>query len=256
MEMEVDNGTNPSQINSSHNSSLKIVDLNKKRKLEAEQLGLPVSKHQCWKQTIPSKPPLFVRIVEVDRPLNPYSSKGKGVDVYDAFETGSDKDSNSFPGNSDSTMPLHAEAKFGTVYANYLLHDKASPTSSYSGSSSQGSRCSSDGTTMESRGVEKEVLSPLGGGTEPADVELAKNTEESLVEYGSYIDYIYSGYGNYSLEQYQDKEIEEILNPSEADPNVYVLSSGRWSVNQESPRTTRKPTIDQEFEQYFSMLML
>ncbi|GMJ03117.1 hypothetical protein HRI_003980900 [Hibiscus trionum] len=254
--MEVDNETDPSQIKSLCNGSLEVVDLNKKKKLEAEQLGLPVSKHQCWKQIIPSKPPTFVRIVEVDRPLSPCTSKGKGADVYDASEAGSGKNSNSFPGNSDSTMSFHAEAKFGTVDANYLLHDKASSPSSYSGSSSQGSRCSSDATTMESRDVEKEVLSALGGETEPADAEIAENAEVSLVEYGSYIDCIYSGYGNYSLEQYQDKEIEEILNPDEANPNVYVLSSGRWSVNQESPQTTRKPTIDQEFEQYFSMLML
>ncbi|XP_039003098.1 protein FAR-RED-ELONGATED HYPOCOTYL 1-LIKE-like [Hibiscus syriacus] len=246
--MEVDNQTNPSHINSLLSGSLKIVDLNKKRKLEAEQLGLPVSKHQCWKQILPPKPPTFVSIV--DGALSTCTTEVKGSDIYDASETGSDKDSNSFPRNSNS-MSSHAEAKFGTVYSNYLPYDKALTSSSNRGSISQGSRCSSS----SSRSVEKAIFSP-GEETEAADVELDENIEESLVEYGSHMDYICSEYGNYSIQQYQDKEIEELLEPNEAHPNDYVLSSGRWSVNQEAPPTTRKPTIDQEFEQYFSMLML
>ncbi|XWS67090.1 hypothetical protein CRYUN_Cryun05aG0256800 [Craigia yunnanensis] len=243
--MEVDNETDPSQVKSLLNKSLNIVDLNKKRKLEAEQLGLPVSKHQCWKQSLLWKPTTFGSILEVE-----------GGAVYDVSETGSAKDSNSFAEDSDCALSVHAEAKFGTDDAKYLPYDRAPPSSSYWESSSQGSHYSSDGTTVASRGVKKEVQSYPGGEPEPADVELTENLEESLVEYGSHIDYIYSGYGNYIIEQYQDKEIEEILNSDGANPNVYVLSSGRWSVNQEAPQTTRKPTIDQEFEQYFSMLML
>ncbi|KAK1437117.1 hypothetical protein QVD17_02902 [Tagetes erecta] len=38
--------------------------------------------------------------------------------------------------------------------------------------------------------------------------------------------------------------------------NNSVLSSGRWNVNQDSEQGTEKLTIDKEFEQYFSMLML
>ncbi|KAE8661103.1 Far-red elongated hypocotyl 1, putative isoform 2 [Hibiscus syriacus] len=152
--MEVDNQTNTSQNNSLLNGSLKIVDLNKKRKLEAEQLGLPVSKQHCWKQILPPKPPTFVGIVgRVDGALSTCTSEVKGVDVYDVSETGSDKDSNSFPRNSDSMMSSHAESKFGTVDANYLPYDKASSSSSYRGSSSQGSRSSSS-----SRGLEKALF--------------------------------------------------------------------------------------------------
>ena len=212
------------------NKSLNIVDLNKKRKLEAEQLGLPVSKHQCSMQSLSSKPPTFGSILEVEG-FSPHAFKGKGGAVYDVYETGSAKDSNSFAEDSDSALSVHAEAKFGTDDAKYLPYDRASSSSSYWESSSQGSHYSSNGTTVASRGVEKEVLSSPGGEPEPADVELTENLEESLVEYGSHMDYIYSGYGNYIIEQYQDKEIEEILNSDGANPNVYVLSSGRWSVN-------------------------
>ncbi|XVE96897.1 hypothetical protein REPUB_Repub02eG0263400 [Reevesia pubescens] len=253
--MEVDNETNPSQISSFLNKSLDIVDLNKKRKLDAEQLGLPVSKHQCWTPSLSSDPPTFGSILEVEG-FSPSTFKGKGGAVYDASETGSGKDSNIFAEDSDSAMSVHTEAKFGTGDSKYLLYDRASSSSSDWGSSSQGSRYSSDGTTVASRGVEKELLASPGGEPEPADIELAENLEEFLVEYGSHLDYIYSGYGNYTKELCQDKQIEEILNSDGANPNVYVLSSGRWSVNQEVPKTTREPTIDQEFEQYFSTLML
>ncbi|XWS55644.1 hypothetical protein CRYUN_Cryun09bG0018800 [Craigia yunnanensis] len=215
--MEIDNETNPFQI---------------KRKLEADQqLGLPVSKHQCWKQSLSLKPPTFGSIPEVEG-FSPCTFKGKGGAVCDVYETGSAKDSNNFAEDSDSAMSMHAEVKFGRDDAKYLLYDKASSSSSDWGSSSQCSNYSSDGTTVSSRGVEKEVLSSPGGEPEPADVELAENLEESLVEYGCHIDYIYSVYGNYTIEQYQDKEIEEILNSDGANPNVYVLLSGRWSVNQ------------------------
>ncbi|KAE8684799.1 Detected protein of confused Function [Hibiscus syriacus] len=79
---------------------------------------------------------------------------------------------------------------------------------------------------------------------------------ETLAEYGDDIDYIYLGYGIYTIEQYQGKEIEEIINSDGANPNVYVPSSGRWSINQEAPETKIKLTIDQGFDQYFSTLML
>ncbi|KAI3875859.1 hypothetical protein MKX03_023782 [Papaver bracteatum] len=46
------------------------------------------------------------------------------------------------------------------------------------------------------------------------------------------------------------------LDPNEAESNLFVLSSGRWDIDPDSRVDLRKPTIDQEFEQYFSMLML
>ncbi|OMO97254.1 hypothetical protein COLO4_14776 [Corchorus olitorius] len=248
--MEIDNEPNPSQIKSLLNGSLS-VDLNKKRKLEAEHLGLPISKHQCWNQGLQLKPPAFTGVPEVEG-YNSCNSKPKGGASYDVSETGSAKDSNSF---GEDSYSLHAEAKFGTEDTKYSLYDRSSSFSDWA-SSSRESHYSSDDTTVASGGVEREVLSSPAGEPEIADVDLTQIPEDSHVEYGSHIDYIYSGYGNYTIEQYQEKEIEEILNSNGANQNVYVLSSGRWSVNQEAPKTTRRPTIDQEFEQYFATLML
>ncbi|XP_010452052.1 PREDICTED: protein FAR-RED-ELONGATED HYPOCOTYL 1-LIKE-like isoform X1 [Camelina sativa] len=50
-----------------------------------------------------------------------------------------------------------------------------------------------------------------------------------------------------------EDDLQEVLNPV----GSYILSSARWSVgNQDSEEATTKPTIDQEFEQYFSTLMM
>uniref|UniRef100_A0A1J3IF75 Protein FAR-RED-ELONGATED HYPOCOTYL 1-LIKE n=1 Tax=Noccaea caerulescens TaxID=107243 RepID=A0A1J3IF75_NOCCA len=50
-----------------------------------------------------------------------------------------------------------------------------------------------------------------------------------------------------------ESAVQEVLNPV----GSYVLSSARWSVsNRDSEEATTKPTIDQEFEQYFSELMM
>ncbi|KAE8713226.1 Far-red elongated hypocotyl 1, putative isoform 2 [Hibiscus syriacus] len=245
--MEIDNKKpNPSQIKSYLENSLIVVDINKKRKLEAEQLGLPLPKHQCWKQSLSLKPPSLCSVTEIEG-FGSCTFKGKGANDYDVSKTELAKDSNSFAEDSDTAMSMHADAKC-------LLDNSASSSSPDWGSRSQCSH--SDGTTVASSSVGKDVLSSPGDELETADARLAENLQETLDEYGDNIDYIYSGYGKYTIEQYQDKEIEEILNSDGANPNVYVLSSGRWSVNQEAPETKRKPTIDQEFEQYFSTLML
>ncbi|KAF3503632.1 hypothetical protein F2Q69_00045850 [Brassica cretica] len=58
--------------------------------------------------------------------------------------------------------------------------------------------------------------------------------------------------------EYAAEDIQELIGCQ--DSNVegsYTLSSARWSVsNQESEEATKKPTIDQEFEEYFSTLMM
>uniref|UniRef100_A0A9I9CG83 Protein FAR-RED-ELONGATED HYPOCOTYL 1-LIKE-like n=1 Tax=Cucumis melo TaxID=3656 RepID=A0A9I9CG83_CUCME len=47
---------------------------------------------------------------------------------------------------------------------------------------------------------------------------------------------------------------QSLLLPTDSKQN-FVLSSGRWSVDSETESKTVKPTIDQEFEQYFSVLL-
>ncbi|KAF3578781.1 hypothetical protein DY000_02029154 [Brassica cretica] len=87
-------------------------------------------------------------------------------------------------------------------------------------------------------------------------------SEDKMISFESHLDFIY---GAQNLEDFSDKDIENIIYLDEGEEEAkgcsntakFVLSSGRWTVDQDSTRHgTKKPTIDQEFEQYFSTLML
>uniref|UniRef100_A0A1J3DVA2 Protein FAR-RED ELONGATED HYPOCOTYL 1 n=1 Tax=Noccaea caerulescens TaxID=107243 RepID=A0A1J3DVA2_NOCCA len=90
-------------------------------------------------------------------------------------------------------------------------------------------------------------------------------SEDKMISFESHLDFIY---GTQKLEDFSEKDIENILYLDEKEEEEeaqgcsnaanFVLSSGRWSVNQEdsTQHGIKKPTIDQEFEQYFSTLML
>ncbi|KAK9071366.1 hypothetical protein SSX86_009934 [Deinandra increscens subsp. villosa] len=61
----------------------------------------------------------------------------------------------------------------------------------------------------------------------------------------------------YETKQSEDDSMEDLFCSNGVLSNNSVLSSGRWNVNQDTKEGgTEKLTIDKEFEQYFSMLML
>ncbi|XP_042046448.1 uncharacterized protein LOC121792534 [Salvia splendens] len=67
--------------------------------------------------------------------------------------------------------------------------------------------------------------------------------------------------GHAEIELYTDKELEDLLYSNGAAPGgTFILSSGRWSVDQGAramqEEGKKKLKIDKEFEQFFSMLML
>lgn len=62
------------------------------------------------------------------------------------------------------------------------------------------------------------------------------------------------------LENLEMAELEDAITDDTMlysnDTPPFLLASGKWSLGQDARLGTRKPTIDQEFEQYFSALML
>ncbi|ONI03456.1 hypothetical protein PRUPE_6G257800 [Prunus persica] len=225
---------NPSQIDSSHVMS--VLKRIKKRKFQAEQLGLPIPKHKCWERIFPSDEPvsMFDENPEVKN-MQTCATKGKveRVILDGGSESESGKGSNSFAGDSDSATSVYVEAKLEPVYAMACLNDR--PSTSYV----------------------NEVHQP----TYPdGEIQAFENYDEHLQEFGNQVDYIFSEYGDDCIEQCKDKEFEDVIYPIGSNTNKYILSSGRWSVNQDNSdvqsASKRKPTIDQEFEQYFSTLML
>ncbi|XLR19697.1 hypothetical protein HN51_066433 [Arachis hypogaea] len=95
---------------------------------------------------------------------------------------------------------------------------------------------------------------------EDSDTAISVNKEAKLDAdtylYENYAGHAYSEDGKDGAELAIEEEFEDFLLSNGVDPNMYVLSSGRRNVNREAQSSTRPPTIDQEFEEYFSMLML
>ncbi|KAM7262926.1 hypothetical protein ACFE04_000609 [Oxalis oulophora] len=226
--MEVDHidDDNLSAINSFQlNKALHIgiVELSRKRKLQEDQLGLPSPKHKC---SFLAKPAVIFNKNGVGREDSSEISESE-ISVENESEAESAK-SNSFAGDSDCVMSGYSESKYdqGTsssentfVYENEIAF-----------------------MTEEDHYNELQALNVLG---------------DPLLEFESRYEYICSQHSNENKEQSSDTMLDDdVLYSNEKKQNTYVLSSGRWNVNQDTQNEMKKPTIDQEFEQYFSTLML
>lgn len=241
--MEEDN-KDPSEINSADVNKVlqsSFVYLNKKRKFQAGQSSLPLPKHKCWDRTSSSEAQSNENLRVED--FNILLSKGKTVVGArdNESELESAQGSNSFGGNSDSAMSISGEAKIQLEFFKNSLYSLESRSFTKSGAD--------------------RVQQPYIGGDHnfphnDFGLHACLNFDEHLLEYGTHIDFNCLELGNENIEECTDKEVEDMLCSDGPSPNNYVLSSGRWSVNQETPPSPKKLTIDKEFEQYFSMLML
>ncbi|KAJ0258848.1 Protein FAR-RED ELONGATED HYPOCOTYL 1 [Hirschfeldia incana] len=141
-----------------------------------------------------------------------------------------------------SLLPLPKHACFENVASSDSINDRSELDSEYSS-------CVNS-TYME---CENEI--------EIKEESSGSCSEDKMISFESHLDFIY---GTQNLEDFSDKDIENILDLDEAEEAKgcssaanFVLSSGRWTVDQDSTQHgIKKPTIDQEFEQYFSTLML
>ncbi|TKY66008.1 hypothetical protein E2542_SST08870 [Spatholobus suberectus] len=220
---------NPSQVNrfqvdEMHN--LNIVEWKKKRKLQIDQLDLLRPKHKCWVGSFSSEHASMFDENPVLESMHNHS--------VERSEPESVKDSNSFIEDCDTAMSVNEEAKHEPDCGNsYLYVNRVS----YS---------------KEEALVDSEYIPPY----DDADIQALENHEEHLLGLGSFSGHECSEYAKDGNEDPVDKEFEDFLFSTGVNPNVYVLSSGRWNVNQEAQSSSKPPTIDQEFEEYFSMLML
>ncbi|KAK6942976.1 hypothetical protein RJ641_028353 [Dillenia turbinata] len=253
----------PSEINS-HNFSfhvqkainINLLDLSKKRKLQAECFGLPSSKHFCITQVLAPKE----NSISEENPeyeginMQIIEEKSAGISSEGGSEPESAKDSNSVSEDPDPVMSVNAETKLNLnpEYVKGCKYDWPSTSSfHFVGNKLRNTLQSFDNRTLSARGKEPAIE---GGDFDSLFLEneldhIPKDLEEQL----NYLESICSGYG---LEQCTDEEIQDLLFTNDTNGNDYVLSSGRWNVNEENQVCARKPTIDQEFEQYFSALML
>ncbi|KAL2468293.1 protein FAR-RED-ELONGATED HYPOCOTYL 1-LIKE-like [Forsythia ovata] len=237
-----------------------FVDLNKKRKLQAEQLSMPLPKHICPNRSLEcnSSSDSVLRAKEVYPCLT--TGEINGLTREYETDTESAKDSNSFTRYSDSIMSISGEAKIDLGSPKTCSSDQPS-TSSARWDSFKNSLYS-----LESRSVTKSSSSKAESSNFSAEHDCPHHIfglhpsltyEEHLLEFGSHVECSCSEYRVDGIGHYTDKEFEDMIYSNGA-PSSYVLSSGRWTVNQDADTQTgtKKLTIDKEFEQYFSMLML
>ncbi|XP_052173305.1 uncharacterized protein LOC127788747 [Diospyros lotus] len=240
-----------------------IAYLNKKRKFQSEQLGLPLSKHQCWDPSFGAEydPPYNKNLIVQDFSVHAMKDKIIAGASDDGSEQLSAKDSNSFGGDTDSSTSESCEVKTQSEYPKAYPSDKPSTSSVNWGSSSYiNSLYSFDSRSITKLGAEKDQSPYTGRGHNlphnDFGLHSCLNFDEHLLEVGNHIDSSCLEYGNDIIDQSTDKELEDMLYSNGTAPNNCVLSSGRWNVNQEDQSSTKNLTIDKEFEQYFSMLML
>ncbi|KAL2336592.1 hypothetical protein Fmac_011038 [Flemingia macrophylla] len=222
---------NPSQVNrfqvdgiEMHN--LNIIEWKKKRKFQSDQLDLLRPKHKCWVGSFPSD---HASMFDENPVLEDMHN-----DTVERSEPESAKDSNSFIEDSDTAMSVNEDAKQEADCENsYLYVNRVS----YS---------------EDEEFVDGEYIPPYND----TNSQALNNHEEDLLGLGSFSAHECSEYAKDSNEYPVDKEFEDFLFSSGVNSNVYVLSSGRWTVNEEAQSSSRPPTIDQEFEEYFSMLMI
>lgn len=212
---------------------------NKKRKLQGEQLGMPSSKHKFRDRFCGA---------EIESPITDDKEAKDNVhicpneDETDGESGGriegceSVKDSNSFVEESDTaTMPVDSEAKPNTeIGTNYL--EWPSISSSSSSIKNYRSNCyfpaGIDIITGEQSTHASNEANPAILGD---DLQLGgfPSSEDHLNEHRmNYYDLLCSEYKNNGKEQGSEIAAEEMmLYSNDVTSNLYVLSSGRWSVD-------------------------
>lgn len=236
--------------------------MDRKRKLQAEELGTPPTKHKWSSQsfapeyTFPSKAGSDIEYMCVDR------GELSGVSTVDESEQESGKGSNSVSVDTDSIISVSNEAEVGADQGYFKQYSSFQPSTSsgdWGGSCSKLAVNSSDCNLvmksslhiLESPSVGKEHDFPH----HDTGLQSSINCEERLLEFRGHVDCSCPECRAF-FEVCANKQLEEMIYSNGAVQKNYVLSSGRWTPNQDTQQSTKKLTIDKEFEQYFSMLML
>ncbi|RDX65008.1 hypothetical protein CR513_56366, partial [Mucuna pruriens] len=223
-----------------------IIEWNKKRKLQSDQLDLLRPKHKCWVGNSSSEHALTFDENPALESMQIYVLKGR-TDA-ESSESESVKDSNSFSEDSITAMSINEEGKLVTDSAKTYQYRSLV---GWDGYNVKDNDCSLDESAVD-KGCSGEADTFVDRECNPsyhyADLQALKNLEEQILGIESRRDQVYREYAEDSTYESIDMEFEDLFSKGE-NRNTYVLSSGRWNVNQEAQSRTKPPTIDQEFEQ-------
>ncbi|KAK9664081.1 hypothetical protein RND81_14G018400 [Saponaria officinalis] len=205
-------------INNNMNSD--VVNLKKRKLLSASDSGLPAPKHKCRESAVDS-----------EHDVSSMSSMvTDDVHTWENTQADSNQDSNSFHGDTQSG---NVDIK---VDANTESNDEASTSWDDSGSGHSRNRPDYvESSVIRDRKDGKEEARLISQDTDRHDID---GLDECL-----------------NIEQ-TNEGLHELISSTGVDPKIFALQSESWAAEQETEAARRKPTIDQEFEQYFSTLML
>ncbi|XP_073033826.1 uncharacterized protein [Primulina eburnea] len=229
--------SSPDEINSVMNTCTAY----KKRKFQAELLEMPLLKQLRGDQILKYDASHDSGKEREKFEIN-ICSRGGESDVQ------SSKDSNSFQGDADFIMCAHLEAKTQNILPNkHPFNEPSTSSASWDGSNSDlGLDSTQNRSFTRLSSSYAESLSISGSNYDDDLLEFERRAECSLSE-------------DENDDMNAEKQLFNLLYSNGMAPSNYVLSSGRWSVDQGADNIeegTKKPTIDKEFEQFFSELML
>ncbi|KAG1371721.1 putative protein FAR-RED-ELONGATED HYPOCOTYL 1-LIKE-like [Cocos nucifera] len=248
-------------VQSTEELSRSRVELNKKRKLryELDDLGLPLPKHKFRDRfnTSGRGSPTEESPKRVENLLKEIS-----IEIRDGLEQpeDSDNDGNSFVEDCDQTegyvtaMALDIDAGSGKPFGKILIQDCWPSTCSNSFDSNI-LKSSVDFLRMRNM-IETDNREQAEGDVQQFDVRYQTMEQRGPPECETYGDHRFPEFGKNATEHLDAATKDDMLYSNDVAPNAFVLSSGSWSTGHDARLGARKPTIDQEFEQYFSMLML
>ncbi|GAA0154840.1 hypothetical protein LIER_37978 [Lithospermum erythrorhizon] len=254
----------PTQNYSSHGNQMhgEPVGMNKKRKFPAEQLGLPLPKHK----SIPSSHYESDSIINVNnKECNSSLIEVESIaqSSNDTSQSGSTKDSNSSSGGNQITTSISGQLRNDIWYSKASVSDQPSTSSvTWPSTCSTRSLYSLEGRAMTKSCSSSDETESSYNIREGRDLDHNKfgshssHYGEADIEFISHAEYICSDFSHDNMEQCIKDEDQDVIYFNRVVPDNYGLSSGRWPVNQDNEQGPQKMTIDKEFEQYFSELML
>ncbi|KAI4341841.1 hypothetical protein MLD38_026516 [Melastoma candidum] len=230
-----------------------VQDRTNKRKLSSVELELPEAKYKCVE--LESDCDTTSLLVEAgDEALT-----ADREHAFDASRVDSVKDSNIIADDADTAMSAYFDFNCGnspagrkdTAYTSGKWPDRDYPPEM---------RFTSEAAKeviMESRRRECNVVfGRHGENSHECGLQMRQMLEEQLLEHGVDLNSGCSEYASAYEDLRINKEAEDCDLTSVLGSTSYALSSGRSSANNETLNSTKRPTIDTEFEEYFSMLMM
>lgn len=195
-----------------------IIEWNKKRKLQGDQLDLLRPKHKCWVGNSSSEHVLTFDENPGLESMQIYVLKGR-TDA-EISESESVKDSHSFSEDSVTLISVDEEGRLVTDSAKTYQNERPS-------------------TSIDESAVDKECLGEADtfdyNESNPshhnADLQALKNLEEQILEIESCRGLVYQEYAKDNTDESNDMEFEDLFSIRE-NRSMYVLSSGRWDVHQ------------------------